>query len=72
MEIYFNTYDLVKILKQKGFTEEQADGIVDAIVKFYENLATKKDLKEIYYKIIISMSIICSTIVGIIISVLKN
>lgn len=79
MEIHFNTYNLVKILKQKGFTEEQADGIIDAIVKSHENLATKQDIadtkqyiREIYYKTVIAMGVISSTVAAIIISILKH
>ncbi len=72
MEVHFNTYDLVKILKKQGFTEQQADGVVEAIVKSHENLATKKDLNEIYYKIVIAIGIISSTVGTIIVSILKK
>jgi uncharacterized pyridoxal phosphate-containing UPF0001 family protein len=46
--IPFDTYELIKELKQSGFNEEQAEGLSSALKKTHElqleGLATKQDL----------------------------
>jgi len=49
--ITFDTYELIKELKQSGFNEEQAEGLSSAFKRTHElqleGLATKHDLREL-------------------------
>ena len=50
----FDTQDAVKSLKDKGFTDIQADEIVNTIKNSQTNLLTRTDLKFIYIAILLS------------------
>ncbi len=45
--ILFDSYNFIKRLKATGFTEEQAEVIVDASRDAFDSLVTKDDLKVV-------------------------
>jgi len=55
LSMTFDTYQLIKELKQSGFNEIQAEGLSTAFKKIQttqlENLATKSDIKELRLEI---------------------
>jgi len=57
--ITFDTHFFVKALEKKGFTETQAEGVVDMVKKVHaeatETLATKSDLMLLESRMIIKL-----------------
>lgn len=53
--IAFDTLAYAKKMKELGFTEKQAEGQAEELAKIIDNqIATKRDLREWAYKIILS------------------
>ena len=71
MNITFSTYDLLAILKSKGFEEQQALGVVEAIKHSHINLATKQDLLTLEHRITIRVGSMLVAMTGVLIAVLK-
>jgi len=66
----FNTLLYTKRLEATGISREQAEAHVQIIAEIVEeNLATKQDLKELEYRLIIKLSAILGTIVTVAITV---
>lgn len=55
--ITFDTHKFVRRLKESGFTEEQAEAVADAFkeTRGEAELATKQDLRELEYRLIIEL-----------------
>ena len=72
--ITFDTHSFVKKLKAVGFTEEQAEVIAEeqkALIE--EQLATKRDLKELEQSLVIklgAMLIVAITVLSVLIKIL--
>ena len=56
-DIAFDTHRLIVALQQAGFKDAQAEAIVDMVKKVHHeaDLATKADLRELRYQLIISL-----------------
>ena len=51
--ITFDTYKIIKHLQEKGFSREQAEGLVEALQEVdVSQLATKRDLLELRYDLL--------------------
>lgn len=65
----FNTLKYARKLESVGFTREQSEAHVQIIAEILESeVATKTDLKELEYRLVIRLSAILGTIVTIAIS----
>lgn len=54
--IAFDTLAYAKRMKELGFTDQQAEGQAEELAKIIDNqIATKRDLREWAYKIILSV-----------------
>jgi hypothetical protein len=73
--IVFDSHTFVKRLRATGFTEEQAEVIVDASRDALSQLVTKDDLKDallsLEQRLTIKLGAFLSVAVGIIIAVLR-
>ena len=74
MSYEIDTHALIKRLMAKNFTEEQAEEIVKITKEVrqakLDRMATKRNLREYYYKTIITIASIAVAVGGIIIAVL--
>ncbi|MEN9782069.1 MAG: hypothetical protein RL208_219 [Pseudomonadota bacterium] len=60
MKITMDTHQAFNLLLQKGFTKEQAEGLIEVVSKVHEEVATKQDLREQKKELIITLgSITC-------------
>jgi hypothetical protein len=66
MQISFDTHEFVKTLESKGFSREQAEGLVDILKKSKQDdaslLMTRQDFKIFKYQALIT-TIICLWII---------
>ncbi|CAK0742866.1 conserved hypothetical protein [Gammaproteobacteria bacterium] len=69
--IVFDSHTFVKRLRATGFTEEQAEVIVDASRDALAQLVTKDDLRESEMRIIIKVGAMIAAAVGVLIAVLR-
>ena len=50
--ITIDTHHMVKLLLSRGYTEEQAEGLVEALEAIdYNNVATKQDIKDLRHEL---------------------
>ncbi|PYS87676.1 MAG: DUF1640 domain-containing protein [Acidobacteria bacterium] len=47
----FDTHEIFRRLKQRGFTEEQAHELVEAMKDAQNELATKSDIRELEHRL---------------------
>ncbi len=66
--ITLDTHKFVRRLKESGFTEEQAEAVADAFKEAQgeAELATKQDLRELEYRLIIKLGGMMVVAVGIV------
>jgi preprotein translocase subunit Sss1 len=66
MNISFDTHQLVKELKQHGFSDEQAEGINDALKNALTvaEVATRRDLKELELNLTIKIGLLIVAALG--------
>ena len=70
--IVFDTLEYAKMLKAAGFTEQQAEGQAEALAEIFENqLATKRDLRELEYRLLIRLGAMLSIAIGIVAAIVK-
>jgi hypothetical protein len=69
--ILFDSHTFIKRLKATGFTEEQAEVIVDASRDALSQLVTKDDLRELELRLTIKLGAFMAIVGGIIIAVLR-
>ena len=68
----FDTLAYAKKLKQAGVPEEQAEIHAEALAEIIdEQLATKKDLKELEYRLIIKLGTMMAVSIAIIAALVK-
>ena len=74
MNISFDTHQLVKELKQHGFSDEQAEGINDALKNALTvaEVATRRDLKELELNLTIKIGILIVAALVTVIDLLFN
>lgn len=66
----FNTLRYARKLEQAGLTREQAEAHIQVIAEILEeDVATKQDLKELEYRLVIKLSAILGTIITLAIAV---
>ncbi|MCS6786913.1 MAG: CCDC90 family protein [Thiobacillaceae bacterium] len=74
--IVFDSYALVKRLKEAGFTEQQAETLIDAAKDALVQLATREDLenlkKDLNRDLTIRFGIMLAAAVGILTAILKT
>jgi hypothetical protein len=69
--ILFDSHTFIKRLKATGFTEEQAEAIVDASRDALSQLVTKDDLRELEQRMSIKFGALIAAAVGVLIAVLR-
>jgi hypothetical protein len=69
--IVFDSHTFVKRLRSTGFTEEQAEVIVDASRDALAQLVTKDDLRELELRLTIKIGALLAVVAGVIIAVLR-
>jgi len=70
--IAFGTLAYAKKLKAAGFTEEQAEIQAEALAELIdERLATKQDLKELEYRLVIRLGGMIVVAIGIVATLVK-
>ncbi|MFZ4536066.1 hypothetical protein [Propionivibrio sp.] len=64
--ITFDTHQLVKELKAKGFSDDQAEGINDALKNALNvaEVATRRDLKELELNLTIKIGVLIVAALG--------
>lgn len=68
----FDTRAYAKRLKSAGFTEQQAEALAAAQVELIdERLATKQDLKELEYRLIIRLGAMLVVAISIVATLVK-
>ncbi|QED23644.1 CCDC90 family protein [Candidatus Deianiraea vastatrix] len=77
MQFSFDTLRFVEILtKNNTFTDAQAKNIINVLKEIEEKnlniLATKRDLREYYYKTIIAIGVMMTSLSGLIIAILNK
>jgi hypothetical protein len=67
-DIVFDTLEYAKKLKAAGFTEQQAE----ALAGMFENqIATKRDLRELEYRLLIRLGAMMAVAIGLIAAIVK-
>ena len=71
--ITFDTHRFIKTLEQAGFDEKQAEAVAEAVSQAHveAELATKSDLKELEYRLIIKLGAMMVTAVSIVAVLVK-
>ncbi len=69
--VVFDSHTFVKRLRATGFTEEQAEVIVEASRDALAQLTTKDDLRELEMRLTIKLGTFIAVAAGIIIAVLR-
>lgn len=69
--VVFDSHTFVKRLRATGFTEEQAEVIVDASRDALAQLTTKDDLRELEMRLTIKLGTFIAVATGIIIAVMR-
>lgn len=69
----FDTHQFVKTLEQRGFTQDQAEGINDALKNALTvaEVATKNDLQEMEYRLTIKLGTLIAAAIGIVAALVK-
>lgn len=66
--VVFDSHTFVKRLRATGFTEEQAEVIVDASRDALAQLVTKDDLRELELRLVIKIGAFITVAVGVLIA----
>jgi hypothetical protein len=70
--IVFDTLEYAKKLKAAGFTEKQAEIQAEALAEMFENqIATKRDLRELEYRLLIRLGGMITLAIGIVTAIVK-
>jgi hypothetical protein len=70
--IVFDTLEYAKKLKAAGFTEQQAEIQAEALADMFENqIATKRDLRELEYRLLIRLGGILAAAIAIVAAIVK-
>ena len=69
--VVFDSHTFVKRLRATGFSEEQAEVIVDASRDALAQLTTKDDLRELEMRLTIKLGTFIAVATGIIIAVMR-
>lgn len=69
----FDTHRFVKTLEQRGFTEDQAEGINDALkdALTIAEVATKHDIRELEYRLTLKLGTLIAAAIGIVATIHK-
>ena len=70
--IIFDSHTFVKRLRATGFTEEQAEVIVDASRDALAQRVTKDDLRELELRLVIKIGAFMAVVGGVIIAAIKG
>jgi len=70
--IVFDTLDYAKKLKAAGFTDKQAEVQAEALAEIFENqLATKRDLRELEYRLLIRLGAMLAASIALVAAIVK-
>ena len=69
--IVFDSYSLAKRLKEAGFTEKQAEMLIDAAKDAMTLLATKDDLEALKKDLTIRFGVMLAAAIGMIVGLLR-
>lgn len=69
--VTFDTLEAVTKLKAVGVSQEQADAFIRAIADAQSELATKRDLKDLEYRLIIKLGMLMALAIGITATLVK-
>ncbi|MDX2001589.1 MAG: hypothetical protein SFW35_04110 [Chitinophagales bacterium] len=70
--IIFDTLEYAKKLKAAGFTEAQAEVQAEALAELFEHqIATKRDLRELEYRLLIRLGAMLSVAIGLVAAIVK-
>lgn len=70
--VVFDTHAYVKKLRSVGFTEEQAEAQAEALKDLVdEQLATKRDLKELELRLTVKLGAIITTGIAVVAAIVK-
>ncbi|SFI90758.1 DUF1640 domain-containing protein [Nitrosomonas sp. Nm34] len=71
--ITFDTYKFIRRLREAGISEEQAEAIADAFreANFEAEIATKTDLRELEYRLIIKLGTMIVVAIGVVATLVK-
>ncbi len=70
--IVFDTLEYSKKLKAAGFTEQQAEIQAEALADMFENqIATKRDLRELEYRLLIRLGGMLAAAIAIVAAIVK-
>ena len=70
--IEFDTLEYSKKLRAAGFTEVQAEVQAEALADMFENqIATKRDLRELEYRLLIRLGAMMTVAIGAIAALVK-
>ncbi len=65
-----DTHQAFNLLLQKGFTKEQAEGLIEVFGKVHEEVATKQDLRDQKKELIITLGSITCVATGVVLGFL--
>jgi hypothetical protein len=70
--IVFDTLEYSKKLKAAGFTDQQAEIQAEALADMFENqIATKRDLRELEYRLLIRLGGMLAIAIGLVATIMK-
>ncbi len=71
--ITFDTHKFIRWLKESGISEEQAEAIADAFrdANLEAEIATKTDLRELEYRLIIKLGSMIILAIGLVATLVK-
>lgn len=70
--IVFDTLEYAKKLKAAGFTDKQAEVQAEALADIFENqLATKRDLRELEYRLLIRLGAMLGASIAVVAAIVK-
>ena len=70
--IVFDTLEYSKKLKAAGFTDQQAEIQAEALADMFENqIATKRDLRELEYRLLIRLGGMLTIAIGVVATIVK-
>ena len=70
--IVFDTLEYAKKLKAAGFTDTQAEIQAEALADMFENqIATKRDLRDLEYRLLLRLGGMITVAIGIVAAVVK-
>ncbi|AJP48098.1 hypothetical protein PG1C_05735 [Rugosibacter aromaticivorans] len=69
----FDTHQFVKTLEKRGFTQDQAEGINEALkdALTVAEVATKHDLRELEYRLTLKLGTLIAAAIGIVATIVK-